>query len=64
MSQAPESPEQLQQLYRQLKLGTARERVNDANVGALIDMAAREGDTELEALLREWAAPCDGEPPA
>src|SRR5690606_33231461 len=57
---------ELKEIYRQLKLGMAHERVNDENVGTLIDMAARNGDSELETLLREWAAPCDsdGEPSA
>ncbi|HLU76558.1 MAG TPA: hypothetical protein VKZ48_01490 [Burkholderiales bacterium] len=54
-----EPSDELKEIYRQLKLGVAHERVNDENVETLIDMAARNGDTELETLLREWAAPCD-----
>ena len=53
-----EPSEELRQIYHQLKLGLAHERVNDENVFALIDMAARYGDKQLETLLREWQAPC------
>jgi hypothetical protein len=53
-----EVSEELRQIYHQLKLGLAHERVNDNNVFALIDMAARYGDKHIEAQLREWQAPC------
>lgn len=55
----PEPTDEVKEIYRQLRLGMAHERVNDENVDTLIDMAARNDDTELETLLREWAAPCD-----
>ena len=55
----PEPTDEVKEIYRQLKLGMAHERVNDENVDTLIGMAARNGDTEIETLLREWAAPCD-----
>ena len=53
-----EPSDELRQIYHQLKLGLAHDRVNDNNVFALIDMAARYGDKQLETLLREWQAPC------
>src|SRR5688500_13190598 len=46
----PEPTDELKEIYRQLRLGMAHERVNDDNVFTLIDMAARNGDTELETL--------------
>lgn len=52
------SPEELQEIYQLLKKGIGHERVNDDNVFALIDLAARYGNTQLEAQLREWQAPC------
>ncbi|MCM5678900.1 hypothetical protein M8A51_05075 [Schlegelella sp. S2-27] len=52
------SPEELQEIYQLLKKGLGHERVNDDNVFALIDLASRYGNTDLEALLREWQAPC------
>lgn len=57
-SPIPEPTDELKEIYRQLKIGMAHERVNDENVFALIDMAAKNGDTELEQLLREWQSPC------
>lgn len=53
-----EPSEELKQIYHQLKLGLAHERVNDDNVFALIGMAVRYGDKHLEKQLREWQAPC------
>ena len=53
-----EPSEELRQIYHQLRIGLAHDKVNDDNVFALIDMAARYGDKQLEALLREWQAPC------
>ena len=52
------SPEELQEIYQLLKKGTGHERVNDDNVFALIDLAARYGNKQLEMQLREWQAPC------
>lgn len=54
----PEPSDELKEIYRQLKIGMAHERVNDENVFTLIDMAVRNGDSQLEALLREWQSPC------
>ena len=54
-----EPSDELKEIYRQLKLGMAHERVNDENVETLIAMAMRNGDTQVETLLREWAAPCE-----
>ena len=53
-----EVSEELRQIYQQLKIGFGHERVNDDNVFALIDMAMRYGDKQIESLLREWQAPC------
>lgn len=52
----------LDEIYRALKHGRGREHVDDANVGALIELARERGDTELEVLLREWRAPCGDDP--
>lgn len=53
-----EPSEEINEIYRQLKLGVAHERVNDENVFTLIDLAVRRGDRQLEILLREWQSPC------
>jgi hypothetical protein len=50
--------EDIAAIYRQLKKGLGHEKVNDDNVFALIDMAARNGHKQLETELREWQAPC------
>lgn len=54
----PEPTDELKEIYHQLKLGMGREHVNDNNVQILIDMAARNGDAQLEQILREWQADC------
>lgn len=51
-------------VYRELKAGRGREGVDDDNVEALIRRAARDGDAQLEALLREWRSPCGDDPDA
>ena len=57
------SDDDISAIYRQLRKGLGHERVNDDNVFALIDMAARNGHKLLETELREWQAPCsDGSP--
>jgi len=48
----------VQHIYRQLKLGLGHELVNDGNVFALIDIAHNDGHKLLETELREWQAPC------
>jgi hypothetical protein len=45
-------------IYRALKRGEGRDAVTDSNVGALIEMAAGDGNAQLELLLREWRSPC------
>lgn len=54
--------DQLQGIYRQLKKGLGRELVDDDNVAALIELAARDGEQVLEQELREWQAPCGVSP--
>ena len=56
MHRADSSPqlEEIEDIYRQLIRGNGRERVNDKNVFALIDRAARDGRDVLERELREW----------
>lgn len=54
MAQDPE----LQEIYQALKRNAGRERVTDANVAALITLAQRDGDAQLEYLLREWRSSC------
>jgi hypothetical protein len=49
-------------IYRALKKNAGRERVTDANVDALIRMAASKGDIQIEYLLREWRSPCGDDP--
>lgn len=51
-------PEELLEIYRLLKRGLGHERVTDDNVFALIDIAQRDGNRQIEALLREWQSPC------
>jgi hypothetical protein len=58
------APESIDDVYRALKRGLGRERVNDANVEALVNKARQEGDAQLEFLLREWRAPCGDDPDA
>ena len=45
-------------IFRELQHGRGRERVDDANVKALIALAHERGDAQLELLLREWQSPC------
>lgn len=52
------SPDDIQQIYRQLKKGLGHEFVNDDNVFALIELASLDGHKLLEQALREWQAPC------
>jgi hypothetical protein len=51
-------------IYQALKRGMGRERVDDANVDALIEMARERGEVQLELLLREWRSPCGDDPDA
>lgn len=52
----------LDDILRALKTGLGRERVTDANVGALIELARERGETRIELLLREWRSPCGDDP--
>lgn len=52
------APASLQDIFRGLQKGVAREQVNDENVQALVQMAQDEGDAQLELLLREWRSSC------
>jgi hypothetical protein len=61
---APEGEALIADIYRALKRNAGRERVTDANVDALIRMAASKGDIQLEYLLREWRSPCGDDPAA
>lgn len=54
----PEREQDLRRIYDALVHGRGREWVDDANVGALVEMAQRKGDTQLELLLREWRSAC------
>lgn len=56
----------LDDIYRALKRGVGRERVDDNNVDQLVQMAQEQGDAQLEYLLREWRSPCgeDADAPA
>jgi hypothetical protein len=45
-------------IFRSLKRGVGREKVNDRNVGSLIDLAKEHGEVQLEYLLREWRSDC------
>lgn len=58
------SSDDLDDIYDALRRGAGRERVNDDNVQPLIERAARDGDEQLEALLREWRSPCGDDPDA
>ena len=49
-------------IFDALRHGRGRERVDDGNVDALIAMARREQDAQLELLLREWRSPCGDDP--
>ncbi|MBZ8140640.1 hypothetical protein CLD22_12105 [Rubrivivax gelatinosus] len=57
-SGAPEHEQDLDRIYDALMHGRGREWVDDANVGRLVEMAQRKGDTQLELLLREWRSAC------
>jgi hypothetical protein len=45
-------------IFRSLKRGVGREKVNDGNVDALIALAKEHGEVQLEYLLREWRSDC------
>ena len=45
-------------IFRSLKRGVGREKVNDGNVDSLIALAKEHGEVQLEYLLREWRSDC------
>lgn len=45
-------------IFRSLKRGVGREKVNDSNVDLLIALAREHGEVQLEYLLREWRSDC------
>ena len=53
---------EVEEIYRQLERNRGRERVDDGNVGALIELAGRRGHQVVERELREWQATCKGTP--
>jgi hypothetical protein len=55
---APEREQDLGRIYDALVHGRGREWVDDGNVDALVMMAQRAGNAQLELLLREWRSPC------
>lgn len=59
---SPAPSADLDEIYRALKAGGGRERVDDGNVAELISMAQQRGDAQLEFLLREWRSPCGADP--
>ena len=58
MSDTPSSSTDIDAIYGELRANRGREKVDDANVSALIERAHRDGDQQLELLLREWKSPC------
>jgi hypothetical protein len=55
---APAVEEDVLGIFRSLKRGVGREKVNDGNVDALIALAKEHGEVQLEYLLREWRSDC------
>lgn len=54
----PERETDLGRIYEALAHGRGREWVDDGNVDALVEMAQRDGNRQLELLLREWRSSC------
>ena len=54
----PQRAPALERIYDALAHGRGREWVDDGNVDALVAMAKRAGDSQLELLLREWRSAC------
>jgi hypothetical protein len=55
---APATGEDVMGIFRSLKRGVGREKVNDGNVDSLIALAKEHGEVQLEYLLREWRSDC------
>ena len=54
----PQREQDLDRIYDALAHGRGREWVDEGNVDALVAMAQRAGNAQLELLLREWRSPC------
>lgn len=54
----PANSEDVLDIFRSLKRGVGREKVNDGNVDSLIALAKEHGEVQLEYLLREWRSEC------
>jgi hypothetical protein len=54
----PADEEAVMGIFRSLKRGVGREKVNDGNVDSLIALAKEHGEIQLEYLLREWRSDC------
>lgn len=54
----PDMGESVLGIFRSLKRGVGREKVNDRNVDSLIALAKQHGEVQLEYLLREWRSDC------
>ena len=54
----PANEEDVIGIFRSLKRGVGREKVNDGNVDSLIALAKEHGEVQLEYLLREWRSDC------
>lgn len=54
----PDIGEDVLGIFRALKRGVGREKVNDRNVDSLINLAKEHGEVQLEYLLREWRSDC------
>jgi hypothetical protein len=52
------NPDNLDEVFDELKRGFGHEHVNDRNVDALIERAQQAGSKVLEQELREWKAKC------
>ena len=54
----PANEEDVPGIFRSLKRGVGREKVNDSNVDSLIALTKEHGEVQLEYLLREWRSDC------
>lgn len=54
----PANDEDVLGIFRSLKRGVGREKVNDGNVDSLIALAREHREVQLEYLLREWRSDC------
>ena len=54
----PQREQDIGRIYDALAHGRGRQWVDDGNVDALVEMAQRAGNAQLELLLREWRSAC------